>query len=273
MTSIKAEGDSNMVDLAPTASRPGKSSFKFKNWDEHLLRFLETAGLDQAAQAFKLDMLVMSHDKEKKLLGALEQFCSMALLTTTTIMGKKNKNKEDDTGLPPTIPNRDLMQRMSFLYQASVCLQNVARTRTETNGGTEMRRLARKHVKTLKGIASGAVVKIDPSVKRVLCKKCNTILVPGPTASVRVKTSGPHGKIVSYTCFSCNERRVIPAPPTKQKLGNSAQDREASPSQGQAKDDSLTGRKSKARPEPFFARTNAGHVVYRGTERVEASDG
>ncbi|KAG8792511.1 hypothetical protein FRC12_005942 [Ceratobasidium sp. 428] len=202
-------------------------------------------------------------------------------------MGKKNKNKDDDTGPPPTVPNRDLMQRMSFLYQASVCLQNAAAasaqtqsdTRVDGDGGAgEMRRLARKHVKTLKGIASGAVVKVDPSVKRALCKKCCTVLVPGSTASVRVKTSGPHGRTVSYTCFSCNERRVIPAPPTTSKQpGNSAQDEQVSSSRrgrGQAKDNGLTGRNvSKARPEPFFARTNAGHVLFRGTERVEASEG
>ncbi|KAG8688043.1 hypothetical protein FRC08_011652, partial [Ceratobasidium sp. 394] len=137
-------------------------------------------------------------------------------------MGNKNKNKDDDGGPPGTIPNRDLMQRMSFLLQASVCLQNAAGAQQGPSAG-EMRRLARKHVKTLKGIASGAVVKVDPSVKRVLCKKCSLVLVPGSTASVRVKTSGPHGKIVSYTCFSCNERRVIPAPLTK-RPGNPAQD-------------------------------------------------
>ncbi|KAG8744482.1 hypothetical protein FRC10_010047 [Ceratobasidium sp. 414] len=167
-------------------------------------------------------------------------------------MGKKNK---DDTGPSGTIPNRDLMQRMNFLLQASVCLQTAARTQPGRGAG-EMQRLARKHVKTIKGIASGAVVKIDPSVKRVLCKKCSTVLVPGSTASVRVKTSGPHGKIVSYTCFSCNERRVIPAPPTK-RPSSSAQD-------------SQDGR-SKTRPEPFFARADAGHVLFRGTERVEAT--
>ncbi|QRV93766.1 hypothetical protein RhiJN_21784 [Ceratobasidium sp. AG-Ba] len=49
MTSVKLESDSNMMDLstnpapesvqAPT--RSSKSSFKFKNWDEHLFKFLE----------------------------------------------------------------------------------------------------------------------------------------------------------------------------------------------------------------------------------------
>ncbi|KAG8688041.1 hypothetical protein FRC08_011650 [Ceratobasidium sp. 394] len=80
MTSIKLETDSvDQPGPAPNTSRPGKSSFKFKNWDEHLLKFLEAAGLDQSAHGFRLDMLAMSHDKEKRLLVALEHFCSVAL--------------------------------------------------------------------------------------------------------------------------------------------------------------------------------------------------
>ncbi|QRV79095.1 RNase P Rpr2/Rpp21 subunit domain protein [Ceratobasidium sp. AG-Ba] len=194
-------------------------------------------------------------------------------------MGKKNK-ADNETGPPGTIPNRDLMQRMNFLYQASVHLQNAAgRTWSDHPGaGREMRRLARKHVKTLKGIASGAVVKIDPTIKRVLCKKCSTVLVPGSTASVRVKSSGPHGKVVSYTCFACNERRVIPAPPTKsprdEETRPSGTDTQApGPSQLQDRGgQQLSARRSKERPLPSFARLDAGHVVYRGTERVEENE-
>ncbi|KAB5588403.1 Rpr2 domain-containing protein [Ceratobasidium theobromae] len=82
-------------------------------------------------------------------------------------------------GPPPTVPNRDLMQRMNFLLQTSVHLQR--------DQGQEAQRLARRHVKTVKRISNGAVVKLDPSVKRVLCKGCNAVLVPGLSASVRVK--------------------------------------------------------------------------------------
>ncbi|KAG8689659.1 hypothetical protein FRC11_001364 [Ceratobasidium sp. 423] len=94
-------------------------------------------------------------------------------------MAKKSQVKTDQS--PAVIPNRDLMQRMNFLYQASVHL-------SRSGSHTETSRLARKHVKTIKGIASGAVVKIDPTVKRMLCKGCNAVLVPGSSASVRVKS-------------------------------------------------------------------------------------
>ncbi|KAL5631715.1 hypothetical protein ACGC1H_007277 [Rhizoctonia solani] len=193
-------------------------------------------------------------------------------------MAKKSQPKPDQP--PQVVPNRDLMQRMNFLYQASVHLSHSG-THAETG------RLARKHVKTLKGIATGAVVKIDPTVKRMLCKGCNTVLVPGSSASVRVKTSRPHGKVISYTCFSCRTARVIPAAPTLPSY-QAPQDPEAHTSQGAAPDDARgpteadvessvngskadqrRGRISKARPVPFFARVDAGHVVFRGLERVD----
>lgn len=65
-------------------------------------------------------------------------------------MAKKPQAKSD--GPPPTVPNRDLMQRMNFLLQTSVHLQR--------DQGQEAQRLARRHVKTVKRISNGAVVKL-----------------------------------------------------------------------------------------------------------------
>ncbi|KAF8705874.1 molybdopterin synthase, partial [Rhizoctonia solani] len=206
------------------------------------------------------------------------------------IMAKKAQNKADQP--PLVIPNRDLMQRMNFLYQASATL-------ARSGAHPETGRLARKHVKTIKGIASGAVVKIDPSVKRMLCKGCNAVLVPGSSASVRVKTSRPHGRVISYTCFSCREVRVIPAAPTiqshqapqvqgkittestctsEQRAGgndvhvstaNDDIDDNVQPSATAPKTDQHRRRRSKARPVPFFARVDAGHVIFRSIERMD----
>ncbi|CAE6462529.1 unnamed protein product [Rhizoctonia solani] len=201
-------------------------------------------------------------------------------------MAKKAQTKADQP--PPVIPNRDLMQRMNFLYQASVSL-------ARSGAHAETGRLARKYVKTIKGIASGAVVKIDPGVKRMLCKGCNAVLVPGSSASVRVKTSKPHGRVISYTCFSCRAVRIIPAAPTTQshqtprEQGKDTTDITCTSEQraggndvyvSTAIDDNVQSSattktdqhrrlKSKARPVPFFARVDAGHVVFRGAERMD----
>lgn len=70
----------------------------------------------------------------------------------------------------------------------------------------------------------------DPTLKRTLCKQCDTVLLPGSTATVRIKSttlsahltsndsyisvaSGSHRHAVTYTCLACNTSRRIPAPP------------------------------------------------------------
>ncbi|CAE6449816.1 unnamed protein product [Rhizoctonia solani] len=53
-----------------------KPNLKLKDWDEHLLKFLEMAGLHQAARGFKLDVMVMNQHSEKQLMVALEQLCA-----------------------------------------------------------------------------------------------------------------------------------------------------------------------------------------------------
>ncbi|CAE6536675.1 unnamed protein product [Rhizoctonia solani] len=85
----------------PLSSRP-KSNLKLKDWDEHLLNFLETAGLHQAAGGFKLDVMVMNQHLEKRLLAALEQFC-------TVVTGKSSAsgNVEEE---PPS-PSLDEMKQ------------------------------------------------------------------------------------------------------------------------------------------------------------------
>jgi hypothetical protein len=80
----------------PSSSRH-KSNLKLKDWDEHILKFLETvreyplisiwltytyqAGLHQAARGFRLDVMVMNHNSEKRLLAALEQLCAVATVS------------------------------------------------------------------------------------------------------------------------------------------------------------------------------------------------
>ena len=70
----------------------------------------------------------------------------------------------------------------------------------------------------------------DPSVKRRLCKSCSSVLVPGVSAKVRVKSvdplnvvvsslasarldSTPDGHLISYSCLTCHSHHCIPVPP------------------------------------------------------------
>ncbi|KAL5523807.1 hypothetical protein ACEPAG_7980 [Sanghuangporus baumii] len=250
-------------------------------------------------------------------------------------MAKKNK---DDTPNPNSIPNRDIMQRLNFLYQASSYLNGLgvvhstsgpsnvavhsktedvedrtgkerpssAKTKEMTYG---MRKwsgqrkataydLARSYVKSMKVIGQKTNVKMDPSVKRTMCKGCNMLLMPGVTAKVRVKPLPSHGHAVSYTCMNCSFSRRIPAPPTTDQIAQPVQDSTetiqdmqvdpvdklldsvkeevsagsvAPDGKGkqleQRKKQNRKKKRVKPRPLPFFER--AEHFIFVGNDRVD----
>ncbi|OSX66023.1 hypothetical protein POSPLADRAFT_1133002 [Postia placenta MAD-698-R-SB12] len=237
-------------------------------------------------------------------------------------MAKKNKG-QDSTVTINGVANRDILQRLNFLYQASTYLNSIAPHPTDepiTNymgepltckeRKTEMRRqqrhpattsdLSRSYVKSMKIIGQKATVRMDPSVKRTICKKCNTVMVSGTTADVRIRTSPVHGHVVCYICKSCSTSRRIPAPPVldpdaqldiqpstptlpapivpgpeeEQSTGDAMQVDTPAPTVPAA---GLKGvirkprTKEKKRPKPrllpLFQRK--GHVVFRGNERLE----
>ena len=153
-------------------------------------------------------------------------------------MGKnKDKNKEGAPN-PASVANRDILQRLNFLYQASVLLNGLVPSEAIPNGdgsqslmppndrdaGTEQENpshpqtskkkrkrrvvrvgeLSRSYVETMKSVGQKTNVKLyaclrprsfpqlihvdrDPSVKRRICKRCNAALIPGVSATVRVK--------------------------------------------------------------------------------------
>ncbi|TDL24232.1 Rpr2-domain-containing protein [Rickenella mellea] len=171
----------------------------------------------------------------------------------------KNKNKDDGQN-PNNIPNKDILQRLNFLYQASVLMHKIAspsdnpdsstpdsgnprleatqednsetgRGRHERNmhksNGKQQRMgtasdLARNYIRSMRIIGQKTNVRMDPSVKRSLCKGCSTVLVPGSTATVRIKSMRSHRHAISYTCTHCSTTRRIPAPPTAQPMSFSS---------------------------------------------------
>ncbi|KAM5534584.1 hypothetical protein V8D89_011788 [Ganoderma adspersum] len=141
-------------------------------------------------------------------------------------MGKKNKDQEPGANLS-SVQNRDIIQRINFLYQASTYVNSIA---PPSDGAISSHRsskkkkntirhpkntaeLSRCYVGAMRIIGQKTMVRMDPTLKRTLCKQCDTVLLPGSTASVRIKTSSSHRQVVTYTCLACRACRRIPAPP------------------------------------------------------------
>ncbi|KAJ7747219.1 RNAse P Rpr2/Rpp21/SNM1 subunit domain-containing protein [Mycena metata] len=174
-------------------------------------------------------------------------------------MAKKDKNKDE----PPSaanIVNRDIMQRLNFMYQAS--------RRAKKARKMNVHDLSKAYINSMKTVANKTMVKMDPAVKRTLCNGCNIVLVPGSTATVRVKSSKTHGHVMQYRCTSCKSTRRIPAPPTLTE-----EEPLPAPSTSVAAmdvDSESSKTPKRARLPPLFARS--GHVTLRGNDTLPTSD-
>ncbi|KAJ7045851.1 RNAse P Rpr2/Rpp21/SNM1 subunit domain-containing protein [Mycena alexandri] len=189
-------------------------------------------------------------------------------------MAKKDKNKDE----PPSaanIVNKDIMQRLNFMYQASVYLSGVlpvpeppktVQKRAKKARKMNVHDLSKAYINSMKTVASKTMVKMDPAVKRTLCNGCNIVLVPGSTATVRVKSSKTHGHVMHYRCTSCKSTRRIPAPPTLTESVPAASTSTAM----EVDSESSKAPKPLARLPPLFARN--GHVVLCGNDTLPTSD-
>ncbi|KAG9266974.1 ribonuclease P protein subunit p21 [Astyanax mexicanus] len=104
------------------------------------------------------------------------------------------------------IKDKEAFQRLNFLYQAAHCVlaQN-----------PENIELARFYCFTQKTIARRLVLRQDPSVKRTLCKRCCSLLIPGVTSTARQR-SRRRQCVTVIRCLSCGLSRKFPNNPKHQ---------------------------------------------------------
>lgn len=84
---------------------------------------------------------------------------------------------------------KDIFERMNYLYQASYLMALKNRVAASYYGNIMV------------GCAKKSVLRIESDIKRTVCKCCQSPLIPGETAKVRL-VSKPV-KAVKYTCLTC----------------------------------------------------------------------
>jgi len=87
---------------------------------------------------------------------------------------------------------RQIPPRLNYLYQAAHCV--LAQDPENTQ-------LARFYLDLMKSVSAKVVMRLQPDIKRTICKKCSALLVPGVTATVRMK--GRRQKHMVVTCIDC----------------------------------------------------------------------
>lgn len=84
--------------------------------------------------------------------------------------------------------------RINFLYQLSTTI-------AEQSPG-----LSSTYNSILKGLSQKSLLKLDPEMKRNICKGCNTMLIPGKTVTCRTikKSKGA----IKWTCNFCSKTKI-----------------------------------------------------------------
>jgi ribonuclease P protein subunit RPR2 len=135
------------------------------------------------------------------------------------------------------IPSKHLHARTTFLYQAAAYLtlqtapnllgtsQNAAQSgthlQTPAHRLLEHSPLALQLGSDLQQVSRKAQLRLSVDLKRTMCKTCNTILVPGRTATQTVENSSTGGKkpwadILVLECCFCGGKRNFPVGATTQ---------------------------------------------------------
>ena len=93
--------------------------------------------------------------------------------------------------------SKDAIERINYLYQLA---HEALKVKNEG--------LARFYIFTLKNIAKRLVIRLDPSIKRTICKHCNSLLISGIT--MRTRISSKRETHVINTCLYCgNIKRFL----------------------------------------------------------------
>lgn len=105
------------------------------------------------------------------------------------------------------VPQYDTIHTLNFLYQFSTyqAIREYARSGTVHQ--------AQYGTKYFQSLARKATLRIDPSIKRSICKQCRLVLIPGITCSIRVKNDRPAHIVVQTRCHLCGHVRRLPCPP------------------------------------------------------------
>lgn len=100
-----------------------------------------------------------------------------------------------DTDIKPC-QGKDIFERMNYLYQASHLMALKNRVAASYYGNVMI------------GCAKKSVLRIEPDIKRTICKCCQSPLIPGETAKVRLVSKPMKG--VKWTCLTCLSVKKYP---------------------------------------------------------------
>ncbi|SPO00008.1 uncharacterized protein DNG_02860 [Cephalotrichum gorgonifer] len=145
-----------------------------------------------------------------------------------------------------SVPNRAIYSRLSYLYQAAAYLGSQAPPSADSGhpralgswdesqagpGAQDQTRephkdihatASRRLLSDLRAVSLKTQIRIDPSIKRTICKYCDTLLVEGTscTSSVENRSRGgkkPWADVLVMKCGTCGREKRFPISAARQK--------------------------------------------------------
>lgn len=149
-----------------------------------------------------------------------------------------NGQVKDLQGGNPTVPQKHLHSRLSYLHQAANFLATTERhvasgsahsighssvkivdgARESNEHGLESTRL----LSQLRGVSRKTQIRLTPKVKHTICKRCDSLLIPGKSSHAEVVNLSkggdkPWADVFEIRCHRCGTVKRFPMEPKIQK--------------------------------------------------------
>ncbi|KAF2446994.1 Rpr2-domain-containing protein [Karstenula rhodostoma CBS 690.94] len=122
------------------------------------------------------------------------------------------------------VPNKHLHSRSTFLYQAAtyLTLRAGASDANKAQDSVQSSRAPQNHLglalqlgSDLQTVSRKGQVRLSSELKRTICKTCNTVLIPGRTATQAIENESKGGKkswadVMVITCALCGSKKRFP---------------------------------------------------------------
>ncbi|KZL86371.1 rnase p rpr2 rpp21 snm1 subunit domain-containing protein [Colletotrichum incanum] len=138
-----------------------------------------------------------------------------------------------------SLPNRHAYTRVSYLHQAASYLATVQSPNSDStsissqahdspyaanheNQSTTNVTVARRFVSDIRAVSLKAQIRPSPSLKQMMCKYCDSLLVEGKTCSTTVENASKGGKkpwadVMVTKCKTCGNVKRFPVSAPRQK--------------------------------------------------------
>jgi ribonuclease P protein subunit RPR2 len=167
------------------------------------------------------------------------EYSVLVCLTRTSLSMAKVKSSKGAGG----VTNKALHSRVSFLYQAAAYLatrepqchnsssadgmglhqdvMTVSQTASQDDIRLPSHALSRRYISDLRAVSLKTQIRLSPSIKHSICKRCDIMLIDGSTCACEVENkskggSKPWADVLVRRCKSCGYERKFPCEAKRQ---------------------------------------------------------